>query len=131
MVKPWLDTIFDTKTRDTQRQMKSYIDYGNVVELTADTTLGAIHMGAVITNTGAAGTITLTLPAAKQGMALKVIRTASYALRVDPDGTETIRGGAAGEYVELQNDGDSVELICVESGQWEFGGGNIYVYAYG
>ena len=75
--------------------------------------------GKRFSNAGDTGTIVFTLPAATLGQTYHFIRLATQSLRVDPDGTETIRGGAAGEYLQLDADGDNVTLQCIVTGSWE------------
>lgn len=137
MPKPWRDSDVRSESRsirsvlrDSQRQVKSYVDGVSSKAFTSDATLNGVHEGYILTNTGAAGTVTLTLPAALAGMRYRILRTADYALRVDPNGTETIRGGSAGEYLQLDL-GDSVELVCLTNGQWEIVASNVRAYTYG
>lgn len=75
--------------------------------------------GKTLTNSGAVATVTAALPAARPNLEFVFIRTDSQVLRVDPNGSETIRGGGAGKYLSLDSDGASVTLKCVSSGLWE------------
>jgi hypothetical protein len=79
----------------------------------------AYHCGTTFTNAGASGTRTSVLPIATPGLWFRFIRTAAHALRVDPDGSEVIRGGGGGKYLELDADGESVTLFCFAAGTWE------------
>lgn len=75
--------------------------------------------GRTITNTGATAIRTRTLPASAAGMYLKVYRdSADYALRIDPNGSETIGSGGAGKYLELQSDKAWAELRCLVASHW-------------
>jgi hypothetical protein len=92
---------------------------------TADDTLLAAEMyGSVHTNTGAAATITLGLPAAVIGMNAKFALGAAQQLRLDPNSTETISlpstgvPGAAGKYLMADAIGETVELVCCSAGSW-------------
>jgi len=91
---------------------------------TADDTLTVAESGSVHTSVGAAGTITLTLPAAVVGLEYFFRVGAAQQLRIDPDGTETIAlpstgvQGAAGKYLVADADGESVHLLCDKAGQW-------------
>ena len=49
-------------------------------------------------------------------------------LAIDPNGTETIQGGSAGKYLELDTDGDSVTLECYVDGKWEIRSNGAYAY---
>lgn len=82
--------------------------------------LVASDNGKRFSNEGDTGTIVFALPAATVGQTYHFIRIATQSLRVDPDGTETIRGnGGAGNYAQLDADGDSMTLMCFEIGNWE------------
>lgn len=91
---------------------------------TADDTLTVAESGSVHTSVGAAGTITLTLPAAVVGLEYFFRVGAAQQLRIDPNGTETIAlpstgvQGAAGKYLVADADGESVHLVCDKAGQW-------------
>lgn len=79
--------------------------------------------GGVITNEGASGTVTLSLPPAKAGMRLTVYALAAQEIELDPDGTELINfaGGVAGDIVSNVTTpaiDDSITIICVEDGEW-------------
>lgn len=78
-----------------------------VVAKAADATLTVAECnGSNITNTGASGTITLTLPAVASsgGVAFRVQLTVAQIVRLDPSGTEKIYlggDGAAGKYLNI------------------------------
>lgn len=78
----------------------------------------------VVTNTGAAGAVTFTLPAATTGMRVTAFLKAAQELRLDPDGTETVAlpstgaQGAAGKYLSADAVGEYVQLLCVTAGTW-------------
>lgn len=84
----------------------------------ADGTLTVANCGKIQTNTGAAGTITLTLPAvsAAAGTALKVQMTVAQIVRLDPAGTEKIYlggSGAAGKYLQIAGViGNFADVYC-------------------
>ena len=76
--------------------------------------------GTVYTNEGNTDPATITLPVAVEGLTFTFIRVASETLRIDPSGTESIRGGGAGDYLSLDSDGASVILQVVsDNGTWE------------
>jgi len=91
---------------------------------TAGDTLTAEESGSVHTNTGAAGTITLVLPAATVGLQFRFRVGVAQELRLDPNGSETIAlpstgvQGAAGKYLVADAIDDSVYLFCAVAGTW-------------
>lgn len=90
----------------------------------AGDTLTAAETGSAHTNTGAAGTIVLVLPAATVGLEYIFYVGAAQALRLDPNGSETISlpstgvAGAAGKYLEADAVGETVWLFCGKAGTW-------------
>lgn len=91
---------------------------------TANDTLTTAENGTVHTNTGATGTITLTLPAAVVGLHYYFKVGAAQELRLDPNGTETISlpssgvPGAAGKYLVADAIGETVHLLCAVAANW-------------
>lgn len=91
---------------------------------TANDTLTASETGSTHTNNGAAGAITLTLPAAVVGLEFYFQVLAAQELRIDPNGTETISlpssgvAGAAGKYLTADAVGESLHLLCCKAGTW-------------
>jgi len=78
------------------------------------------------------------LPPAVTGLRYKIIRSDEAGItnyRIKPDGTEIIRGGTAGQYINIAVDWVGVVLYCAEDGFWEiesvvnnaFGTGYTYV----
>lgn len=99
----------------------------NVLGVTAHTssaTLTAVDNGTLHTNTGAGGTITITLPSATVGLNFFFAVGAAQELRIDPSGTETISlpssgvPGAAGKYLVADAIGETVHLTCAVAGNW-------------
>lgn len=86
---------------------------------TTDLTLTKAHNGNVYKNQGAVATMTFTLPPALEGMSFGFWRTTAQQVRVDPDGTETIRDGTAGQYARLDTNGGNLFLHCLVDGEWE------------
>jgi len=97
-----------------------------VITKTADSTLTATDCvdGVALTNTGASGTTTHSLPAALPGMKLRARVSVAQQLRLDPNGSETISlpstgvPGAAGKYLVADAIGETVDLECVVAGSW-------------
>lgn len=86
---------------------------GDYVALATDT-------GCRFSNYGATGTSTISLPDSVVGMVFSFIRLSSQSFRVDPDASDTIRGASgAGKYLQLDANGDAVELMCVQVGIWD------------
>ena len=90
----------------------------------ADDTLGTDENGTAHSNTGTSGTVVLTLPPATVGLHYFFALGAAQALRIDPDGTETISlpssgvPGAAGKYLEADAIGETVHLMCLKAANW-------------
>lgn len=91
---------------------------------TGDDTLTVAESGSLHTNTGAAGTITIALPAAVAGLEYSFAVGAAQQLRIDPNGSETISlpstgvPGAAGKYLVADAIGETVVLACASAGSW-------------
>lgn len=86
---------------------------------TTDTTLTTALINTNVTNTGAAGTITLTLPTAASsgtGAILHVELTVAQIVRVDPAGTESLYlggSGVAGKYAQIAGViGNMADFYC-------------------
>lgn len=96
----------------------------SVVALTTNTTLTAATHGAKnVTNTGAGGTITHTLPAVADaaGVSIRFQITAAQIVRVDPYSTNKIYlggDGVAGKYLNIAGViGNFADLYC-DGVQW-------------
>lgn len=76
--------------------------------------------GLTLTNRGAGGVVAYNLPAAVSGLQYSFARLVGSAMQIDPNGTEIIRGGGAGKYLQLGSDGASVTLVCRTAGVWDF-----------
>jgi len=85
--------------------------------------VGSGTSGQRFTNRGATQVVTLTLPALTAGMRWTFHRVANYALRIDPNGTETIGDGGAGKYLEITGRG-AVQIECLVNGSAEVVGGS-------
>lgn len=88
-------------------------------EKTEDYETTAALSGTTYSNVGAIATVTITLPPATEHLKYRLIRVAAEDFRGQPDGSEDIRGGGAGKYLQLDNGGDSVTLECIDAGSWE------------
>lgn len=95
-----------------------------LVDADGATITAAQAVGGYISNLGAAAAATFALPAALPGMSVVAIVEAAFALRLDPNGTETIAlpstgvQGAAGKYLEADAVGEKVKLVCLTAGTW-------------
>jgi hypothetical protein len=92
---------------------------------TAATTItpAQARQGVVVSNRGATGTVTVTLPAATPGMRVSGIVQAAQLLAFDPAGTEVIFGIAgislgAGTVIQANAAGECVQLVCTQPGVW-------------
>lgn len=67
----------------------------------------------------------MSLPAAAEGLHFTVVVEAAQALRVDPNGTETIAipssgvQQAAGKYITNSTVGSRVHFVCITPGTWD------------
>jgi hypothetical protein len=76
----------------------------------------------VFTNSGATGQVDLLLPDTNSttiGTTITFVKNEPQTFRIDPFGTEAIRGGGAGKYLQLTNTGDSVTLYNSVNNRWE------------
>ncbi len=93
-----------------------------VLTKTADYTLLAADNLKTIINTGAAGTVVITLPAATVGKQNTFYVSAAQILRAKAAGTDTIQAGAsvsiAAGYVQASAIGSLITLRCLETGKW-------------
>lgn len=95
-----------------------------VLTKTADYTATVADSGRSFSTAGASGTVVITLPPAVPGLKYRFRVGAAQALRIDPDGTETISlpstgvPGAAGKYLTADAAGETVDLECVVAGTW-------------
>lgn len=94
------------------------LGWGPIYSL-GSSTLALYHSGNLLTDTGSSSTFVQTLPVSAPGVQFSFLRTTANAYRIDPNGSEVIRGGGAGKYLELASAGASVSLICVTAGTWE------------
>ena len=87
--------------------------------------VNAAYAGAIISNFASSSAAVFNLPAALVGMEFYFYVLSAFALRINPDGTETIglpSSGvqqAAGKYIEADAVGEYVHIACVKAGQWE------------
>ena len=101
-----------------------FLSFKSVTEAhTSGDTLTAVESGSTHTNTGAAGSITLVLPAATNiGAELTFYVGAAQNLVIDAAGTDLIRNGAsvssAGGTATNGTVGSIITLRCVVSGTW-------------
>ena len=81
---------------------------------------GQSNSGTVFSNKGNTGTATIYLPSAAEGLTFTFIRSSPYTVRLEPIGSETIRGGGAGKYLSLDSNGASITLQALSNdGMWE------------
>ena len=87
--------------------------------------INAAMGGAFVNNAPSTSAAMFNLPAALVGMEFLFCVLAAFAMRINPDGTETIglpSSGvqqAAGKYIEADAPGEYVHIACVKAGQWE------------
>jgi len=90
---------------------------------TANYTINEFLNEATFINTGATGTVVLTLPPASIGLKYHFRVTTAQELRISPNGSDTIAINgtqqAAGKYITANAIGELCTLECVVTGQWE------------
>lgn len=108
------------------RQLQATVQGATVVSAVNATVPVALGgTGTIVSNAGATAARVFSLPPAKKGMRVTALVQAAFALRLDPNGTETIAlpstgvQGAAGKYLEADAVGERVVLIVLENGKWQ------------
>ncbi len=114
-----------TALNDVVEVMRSPGAYGIGVKSmeshAAGDTLTAAESGTVHVSTAA---ITLVLPPATVGLEFFFRVNAALALKIDPDGTESIAlpstgvQGTGGKWLTADADGETVHLLCDKAGEW-------------
>lgn len=96
-----------------------------VTHQTSSKTLSLIHTGAMYSNLGATGTVTLTLPqdgAGQSGIKFSFFVAAAQAIRVDPGAAGAVYFDGAkqtdNKYVELTGIGTICRAISDGNGDW-------------
>jgi len=84
-----------------------------------DTTIPVGYSGKALSNRGASGVKTDTLPTAQPGMEYFCVREAAFEYRIDPDPFDNFRASSAGKYLSMNANGNAVQLKCVVPGVWE------------
>ncbi|MER9162513.1 hypothetical protein [Mesorhizobium sp. M0715] len=88
------------------------------INLTVNTTLSGLHNRALCHNNGAGATWTHTLPPAVPGLRIGFAGVhATHVMNIEPNGTDTIKGGGAGKYLIL-DPGERVTLEAYATGSW-------------
>ncbi len=101
--------------------------YTVITKTQADTpvTVNDYDSGATLTNTGASGQVTFSLPAAVKGLNIRARVDAAQELRLDPNGSEQIClpstgvPGTGGKYLTADAVNETVHLRCIEDGIWD------------
>lgn len=124
------DENMDTWQTEVGRPRQDFYGAETVMEIIkiADYTLLPSDIGLIISNTGASGTVIITLPAAValpvNGIPFRIRGkvNAGQTLRFQTSGTDVMRQGAgtgaAGGYLESNSVGAQVEIINDEAGKW-------------
>lgn len=94
-----------------------------LLNLTANATLGEAQSGSVISNLGASGTITVSLPTGcAAGTHFYVVISAAQRIQVDPGENDGIfQNGAKngdGKYMWADDEGESALFICDANNDW-------------
>lgn len=101
----------------------------HIMAKAADFNVEAVDDGCLFLVDCSSAIVTATLPAAEIGLEFSfAVTDGTYALRIDPDGSEYINAAdgsassAAGDYLENEGAnaaGDHVRVKCVEAGVWQ------------
>lgn len=119
--------IWDNSASAWKRMLSSEVasnllSYTTTNHTATPTTVTTGQSGTRMTNYGATQVIEFDLPAGAAGLRFSFLRTAAYAIRLDPNGSEIIGDGGAGKYLEVNARGQvNIEWI---NGQWEVTGGD-------
>ena len=87
--------------------------------------INAAMAGATVDNTPSGSAAVFNLPAALPGMFFRFVVKSAFAMRINPDGTETIglpssgAQQAQGKYIEADAVGEYVDVQCVTAGTWD------------
>lgn len=121
-IRPTSVTILEA----TKRGIRTYNrkELINAVGATTPITVALAQSGQTWTNYNAAGLIVFNLPAATPdvhtvGSRYRFIRVEAFEVRLEPNGSDVIRGGGAGKYLSMGSNGASVNLTLCDTGRWE------------
>ena len=87
--------------------------------------INAAMSSATVDNTPSGSAAVFNLPAALPGMFFRFVVKSAFAMRINPDGTETIglpssgAQQAQGKYIEADAVGEYVDIQCVTAGTWD------------
>lgn len=84
----------------------------------------ALYGGVRVSNRGATGAVVFALPPANVGMTVEANVLAAQALRLDPNGNETVAlptgvQQGAGKYIGNSTIGSTIKLVVLVKGQWD------------
>jgi hypothetical protein len=82
-------------------------------------TLSPKESGKLVDSSGITATTTVNLPVATVGLDYRINRASSGTIRVKPNGSNKINGGAVGKYLSLDSQGALVHLFCELNGVWQ------------
>lgn len=114
---PWSITSTAKGVRISSRRQRNVTQASGTLTMT-----DGRYIGRVIDNSGASGNVVIELPAAVAAMAgwrIGFEIKAAQQLRIDPNGTDLIRGGTAGQYMVSSTIGDSATIECDGAGTWK------------
>lgn len=90
-----------------------------VKNYSANVSLKGMDSGICATNANATGNITVTLPAAKSGLAFRAFVAAAHTLTFAPQSVDNFRGKGAGVSLANGTIGSYISISCVVAGTWE------------
>jgi hypothetical protein len=107
-------TIFESSSNVTWHNRS-----GEVNDQSGNYTVKLTDLGKTITNVGAVGLTTHTLPTATPYKEYTFIRLATQDMHINPSGNELFRGQAAGDEMIFDADGEGATIKCFTAGIWE------------
>jgi hypothetical protein len=111
-----LPVSFDTNSI-ADGQIFNAIHNGSLAITAASYDLEHWFSGIVVTNDGAAATVTINLPTAIPGVSYSFMRLANFAFRLNPEDNDAFTGEANGKYLEMQSVG-VVVIDCYQINKW-------------
>ena len=125
--------VFDSSATKWKKLFLSYVTDFLHPSVTTDytstpTAVTTASVGKRLTNRGAGAILEFDLPAATALQRYTFSRITNFAVRLDPNGTETIGEGGAGKYLEITGRGQVV-IESLTAGEWEVTGGSaVYTF---
>ena len=112
-------TILDNVSCANRYEYSTVQPLDNLRQVSTTGTVYPGWSGKTIGNLGAGGTSTWTLSTATVGLEYTFVRNDAQIMDIDPDGTDVIRGGTAGQIYRTNTAGSTLHIKCYIDGYWE------------